>query len=77
MIHQYINNGFYIVLDVNSGSVHVVDKIVYDVIPLFEQYKKEEIVEQLKEHYNKEQILEAYQEVLELKEQGQLFTEDN
>ena len=32
MIHQYINNGYHIVLDVNSGSVHVVDPVVYDAI---------------------------------------------
>ena len=32
MIHQYINNGYYIVLDVNSGSVHVVDPLVYDAV---------------------------------------------
>ena len=32
MIHQYKNNGFNIVLDVNSGSVHVVDDVVYEVI---------------------------------------------
>lgn len=76
MIHQFKNNGYNIVLDVNSGSVHAVDKIVYDVIPLFEQYKKEEIVEQLKEQYQAEQIVEAYEEILELKKQGQLFTED-
>lgn len=76
MVHQYQNNGYHIVLDVNSGSVHVVDEVVYDVIPLFEKYKKEEIVEQLKDRYAKELILEAYQEVEELKEQELLFTED-
>ena len=32
LIHQYINNGYHIVLDVNSGSVHVVDPVVYDAI---------------------------------------------
>ena len=32
MIHQYINNGYNIVLDVNSGSVHVVDPVVYDAV---------------------------------------------
>ena len=36
MIHQYQNNGYHIVLDVNSGSVHVVDKIAYDVIGCLE-----------------------------------------
>lgn len=39
MVHQYINNGYYIVLDVNSGSVHVVDELVYSVI---EELKKQE-----------------------------------
>ena len=34
MIHQYKNNGYNIVLDVNSGSVHVVDELVYEVIEL-------------------------------------------
>lgn len=34
MIHQYKNNDYNIVLDVNSGSVHVVDDVVYDVIPI-------------------------------------------
>ena len=36
MIHQYKSNGYNIVMDVNSGSVHVVDDIVYDMIPLVE-----------------------------------------
>ena len=34
MVHQYKNNGYNIVLDVNSGSVHVVDDMVYDIIAL-------------------------------------------
>ena len=44
MIHQYKNNGYNIVLDVNSGSVHVVDDIVYDIIPLYEDTDAEEKV---------------------------------
>ena len=43
MIHQYKNNGYNIVLDVNSGAVHVVDDIVYDVIPVVGQiFEKKE-----------------------------------
>jgi len=76
VIHQYKNNGYNIVLDVNSGSVHVVDDIVYEVIPLFETDKKEEIIRKLKENYQAELIEEAYNEVKELKDQGLLFTED-
>lgn len=37
MIHQYINNGYYIVLDVNSGSVHAVDALLYDVIQVLSE----------------------------------------
>ena len=32
MIHKYFLNGYYIVLDVNSGAVHVVDKLTYDIL---------------------------------------------
>ncbi|MBQ9983918.1 MAG: thioether cross-link-forming SCIFF peptide maturase [Lachnospiraceae bacterium] len=75
MIHQYKNNGYNIVLDVCSGSVHVVDDLVYDVIALYEQLNREEIVSKLPQ-YAKEDILEACEEIDALKEAGQLFTED-
>ena len=39
MIHRYKNNGYNIVLDVNSGSVHVVDEIVYDMVGLLDEGK--------------------------------------
>ncbi|MBQ8247179.1 MAG: thioether cross-link-forming SCIFF peptide maturase [Lachnospiraceae bacterium] len=41
MIHQYKNNGYHIVLDVNSGSVHAVDELVYDLLPFFEEENNE------------------------------------
>lgn len=76
VIHQYKNNGYNIVLDVNSGSVHVVDDVVYDVIPLFEEKNREEISDCLKDIYEKEEIQEAIEEIEQLKEEGLLFTED-
>lgn len=76
MIHQYKNNGYNIVLDVNSGSVHVVDDVVYDVIPLFEQKSRAEVENLLKEKYSEEEIREAVSEVEELKKEGLLYTED-
>ena len=77
MIHQYKNNGYNIVLDVNSGSVHVVDELVYDVIALLEEGKSEqETVEALKDRYPEAELLEALDECRELKEAGTLFTED-
>lgn len=75
VIHQFINNGYPIVLDVCSGSVHVVDRLVYDVIALYEQYDADEIRRRLPQ-YPPEEIDEALSEIGELKEQGKLFTED-
>ena len=75
MIHQYKNNGYNIVLDVCSGSVHVVDDLVYDVIELYEKLNVEEIVSKLPQ-YPEEDIREACEEIEQLKEAGQLFTED-
>ena len=74
MIHQYKNNGYNIVLDVNSGSVHVVDDMVYDIIGLYENNTLEQITDALRDRYSVQDIKEAYEEIGELKEAGQLFT---
>lgn len=76
MIHQYKINGYNIVLDVESGAVHVVDDITYDVISLYEENSADEIVSKLKSSYNEDEIRECISEVKELVEDGQLFTED-
>lgn len=75
-VHQYKNNGYNIVLDVNSGAVHVVDDVVYDVLALYETNSKEEIAAALRDQYPSEEVTEAYGEITELKEAGQLFTKD-
>ena len=77
MIHRYKNNGYNIVLDVNSGSVHVVDELVYDIIGLLDEGKaREEICQTLESDYKREEISQALEEIQELKDQGMLFTED-
>lgn len=76
MIHQYKNNDYNIVLDVNSGLVHIVEDIVYDIIPLFENENKDIIVNKLKDKYNESDLIEAIEEVGYLKKNKQLFTED-
>lgn len=76
MIHQYQSNGYNIVLDVNSGAVHVVDQITYDVIALFEEFDTDSIIEKLTPKYSEADIKEVIEEVKQLKEDGQLFTED-
>ena len=76
MIHQYKNNGYNIVLDVNSGAIHVVDDTTYDIIALYEEKDLPEIQVELKDKYPEELISECYEEVKELAEDGQLFTKD-
>ena len=76
MVHQYKNNGYDIVLDVNSGAIHVVDDVTYDVIANYEEHSAEEIVEILKDTYSVEEIKEAIDEVKELVDNEELFTED-
>ena len=63
MVHQYKNNGYNIVLDVNSGAIHVVDDVTYDVIELFEDNSAKEIIEKLVDRYPQTEIEEAIQEV--------------
>lgn len=86
MIHQYKSNGFNIVMDINSGSVHIVDDIVYDMIPLVEPLMNEGIKDPdtiraavlhlVNIPYPDEEIIEAVDEVLELEKAGQLFSPD-
>ena len=76
MIHQYKSNGYNIVLDVNSGSVHVVDDIVYDIIPLFQENSRKEIADKLSDRYDIDEINEVCDEIQTLKDGEVLFTED-
>ena len=75
MVHQYKNNGYNMVLDVASGSVHVVDDLTYEVIALYEDHTLEEIIKELSS-WDEKDVKESYGEVTELKDAGVLFTED-
>lgn len=77
MIHKYSMNGYNIVLDVNGGSVHVVDDAAYRVLDFYKENTKEETVELLKDEFTKEQVEEAWDEIANLEEEGLLYTEDN
>lgn len=89
MIHQYKNNGYNIVLDVNSGSVHVMDDLCYDVTEVLDRQYGELVSESLSSPeisgilerelgstYKKEELEEALLEIADLVKAGQLFTKD-
>ncbi len=75
-IHKCSLNGKNIVLDINSGAVHIVEDIVYDILDYYGTYTIEKIVEFLKEKYAELDIREAYKEISVLEEQGLLFSEE-
>jgi len=82
MIHQYKLGGYNIVLDIASGAVHAVDDIAYDIIAGFENKNKEELLTEIKEKYSgvegvtPDDIEECYEQISELKNEGQLFSPD-
>lgn len=88
MVHVYKNNGYNLVLDVNSGSVHVVDDVVYDLIPVLEDAVKKkcpkdrllflagQALQEAGASYGKEEVAEAVDEIVELAEAEMLYTED-
>ena len=82
MIHQYKSNGYNIVLDICSGSVHVVDDVAYDVIAAYESGDKEQVLNSIKDKYKDREditaddVNECYEQVTALKEKGKLFSPD-
>ena len=82
MIHQYKLNGYNIVLDVYSGSVHVVDEVAYDIIALYPQTPEDEIVRRMLEKYGdrpdvtEQDLRDCIEDVRALQKAGKLYSED-
>lgn len=82
LIHKYSLNGYNIVLDTNSGAVHIVDNAAYDVLDYINDGKMDKtcpqnIIASLAEKYQKDEILDAYDELYGLYENGQLYSADD
>ena len=82
MVHQYKLNGYNIVLDSCSGSIHAVDEVAYDIIEKFKQESPEEIVRDLlvkyadREDVTEEELYACIADVAALEKAGKLFTPD-
>ncbi len=82
MVHQYKLNGYNIVLDTCSGSVHVVDEVAYDIIALYPEKNPEEIVSAILAQHggrpdvNEEEVRACISDVAELERAGKLYTPD-
>lgn len=76
MIHKFKFFEKNIVLDVNSGAVHVFDDLAFELLSLYENQDRQDIINKLAGEYNSDDITETLDELDSLKKQGQLFTED-
>ena len=82
MVHQYKLNGYNIVLDSCSGSIHAVDEVAYDIIEKFKQESPEQIVRELlvkyadREDVTEEELYACIADVAALEKAGKLFTPD-
>lgn len=81
MIHKYKLGGFNIVLDVNSGGVHIVDELTYDMLDNvelpFEEKCPEKVIKKLSKYYSVDEIESCYNEIVELYNDQILFSEDD
>ncbi len=79
MVHCYKLGGLHIVLDICSGSVHVVDEVAFDMIQMYEDHTQEQISECLLAKYpqvTQDEIQEGFAQIQQLQQAGKLFTPD-
>ena len=76
LIHKFKQGGKCFVLDVNTGAVHIVDELVYDLVDDNRLRSKEELVADFGAKYGADVVEEAYEELQELVAEGILYTED-
>ena len=82
MVHQYKLNGYNIVLDTASGSVHTVDEVAYDIIAMYKTHTEEEIVAKILADYghledvNENEVHDCIEDIKALEAAGKLFSKD-
>ncbi len=80
MVHQYKLNGYDIVLDTASGSVHLVDDVAYDIIEMYKSRTPDEICAAVCAKYpevTREDVLECLDDIAALEAAYKLFTPDD
>ena len=83
MIHAYKMNGYNIIIDQNSGCVHSVDEVAFDIINMYEEKSRDDITKFILDKYGdredvtEEDIGDCFSDIEELKKDGRLFSEDS
>ena len=73
MIHKYCQNGTYMLLDVNSGIINVIDKVTYDILDIYDGTNKNAVYEGLGTTYSRSELDESLSELDELIETDIVF----
>lgn len=73
MIHKYCQNGTYMLLDVNSGIINVIDKVTYDILDIYDGTNKDAVYEALGTTYSQRELDESLAELDELIGKEMLF----
>ena len=76
LIHKFKQGENFFVLDVNSGAVHVVDELVFDILNDEKLKSKEEVLLELKDKYDEAELSEAYDEIKQIVDEGILYSAD-
>ena len=79
MVHQYKLNGYNIVLDTASGSVHAVDEVAYDIIEMYKSSTADEIIKAITQKYpdvTSDEVLECLDDIKSLEDAGKLYSKD-
>ncbi|GIM28637.1 thioether cross-link-forming SCIFF peptide maturase [Clostridium polyendosporum] len=76
LIHKFVQDNDHYVIDVNSGSLHIVDKLIYDLVDKKELKGKDELIQKFQGAYSSEEIEEAYEDLQELINEGMLYSSD-
>lgn len=76
LIHKFKQGENFFVLDVNTGAVHIVDELVYDIVNEEKMESKEELIIKLGHKYKEDVISEAYDEIMELINENILYSDD-
>ncbi|NPV74656.1 MAG: thioether cross-link-forming SCIFF peptide maturase [Pelotomaculum sp.] len=77
MLHKFEFDGQKIVLDVHSGTVHLVDELAWELLDVYGREKEEEIIGKFRGRYKPADVLEALDEIKELEREGRLFSPDS
>jgi six-Cys-in-45 modification radical SAM protein len=75
-IHKFKQGEDCYVIDINSGAVHIVDELVYDLLADEGLKKIEDLVAEFKDKYEEKEIREAYNELEQLIKEEILYSKD-